>query len=298
MAEKSSRDDYGKISPTAKITAYWRSFSDIPYSKEIAEAVDAEKTAREMLGDRIAAMGLLSPSIFEVRYKSINDGLRRSGIDRIMELASGLSPRGLDIASRGGVYVGSDLPDMHAESGAVIRAIASRAGVPTANLHLQPANVLSRRELEEAASHFNGARFAVCNEGLMTYLDMEEKATMAGNIREILLSSRGCWITTDIQFQELRESLFALFGPEAKKVAQPVLKRISERTGRDITGNDFADKAEALKFFDGLGFAVEEYPLYAGDYPLSTASILPESFRDRVVGIFSSAKAWKMAPKP
>lgn len=291
-----TRNDHHRISPTAKITAYWRSLTDIPYSKQIAEAVDAEQAARKMLGDRIVTMGTLSPSIFEVRYKSINHGLMKSGINNVMELACGLSPRGLEIISKGGVYIGTDLHEMHAESSAIIRAIAAREGIPVNNLHLQPADVLNKQELETATDFFEGKRFAICNEGLLMYLDLEEKAKMANNVRELLLKSGGCWITTDIVFRVIRESIATLFGPEAKKVIRPTMRNISEQTGRDILANDFADKSEALKFYAGLGFEIEEFPMYPGDYELSTASRLHEGFKDRFLGILSSAKTWIMTP--
>jgi hypothetical protein len=291
------RNDHNRISPTAKITAYWRSFSDIPFSKEIAEAVDAEKTAREMLGDRIVTMGSISPSLFEVRYKSINHGLKRSGIDNVMELACGLSTRGLEIVSEGGIYVGTDLPEMHNESSPIIKSIAARAGIPVDNLHLQPANVLSKDEMENAAAHFKGRKFAICNEGLLPYLNKEEKAKMAENVHGLLLDNGGCWITMDVIFKVLRESIATLFGPEAKKAIRPAMKKISDQTGRDISANDFADKSAAMKFYEDLGFAIEEFPMYPGNYQLSTASRLNESFKDRFLGILSSAKAWMMTPK-
>ena len=291
-------NNHSKISPTAKITAYWRSLTDIPYSKEIAEAVDAERTAKEMLGERIVTMGSLSPSIFEVRYKSINYGLKKSGINNVMELACGLSPRGLEVVSSGGIYVGTDLPEMYAESSPIILAGARRSEIPTNNLHLQPANVLNKDEMENAASHFNGKRFAICNEGLLMYLDKEEKVKMANNVRELLLKSGGCWITADIVFKVIRESIATLFDPEAKKVIRPALKKIMDQTGRDILANDFADKSEAVKFYTDLGFTIDEFPMYAGDYKLSTASRLHESFKDRFLEILSSAKAWIMTPTP
>ena len=61
MEDKNIRIDFSRISPTAKIPAYWRSFSDIPYSREIAEAVDAETTAKDMIGNRPQAMLACSP---------------------------------------------------------------------------------------------------------------------------------------------------------------------------------------------------------------------------------------------
>ena len=297
MNASEKRNDHSKISPTAKITAYWRSLTDIPYSKEIEEAVDAERTAKEMLGERITTMGSLSPTIFEVRYKSINAGIKRVGTSNVMELASGLSPRGLEIASSGGIYVGTDLPDMHAESSAIIKRIAARDCVPIASLHLQAANVLDKQELEDAAAYFNGERFVVCNEGLLMYLDREEKARMAKILHGILLKSGGCWMTTDIVFRIIRESIATLFGPQAKEAIRPALKKIMDQTGRDILANDFDDKSKALRFYEDLGFVVEEFPMYGGDYVLSTAARLRDSFRDRFLDILSSATVWIMTPK-
>ncbi len=291
------RNDYRKISPTAKIPAYWRSLSDIPFSKEIAEAVGAEQTARQLLGDALLAVGKRSPVIFEVRYKSINHGLKKAGIDNVMELACGLSPRGLEIASRGGVYVGTDLPDMYAESSPITMEIASRMNISPANLHLQPANVLSKDEMEDAAAHFNGQRFAVCNEGLLPYLNMREKATMAENIHALLSSNRSCWITTDVAFKEIRGKIAATLGPEAKNILQSALRNITSQTERNITDNDYSSKSEAMKFYEVAGFEIEEYPMYSGDYAVSTASLIPDDIRENFISILSSAKSWILTPK-
>jgi hypothetical protein len=289
---------HSKISPTAKITAYWRSFSDIPFSKEIAEAVGAEQTARKMQGDRIVQMGSISPAMFEVRFKSINYAINKSGINNVLELACGLSPRDLDIISRGGIYVGTDLPEMHEESSKVILAIAKREGIPVHNLYLQPANVLNLQELKNAAGHFGHDKFAVCNEGLLPYLNKKEKAIMAENIRELLLANGGCWITTDLIFIALREAIGTLFSSESKKVIQSGLKNISDHTGQDIAANEFANNTEAIQFYEDLGFTIEEYPMYAGDYKLSTYSLINEKIRDRLLEILSTSKVWIMKPRP
>lgn len=297
MKNVSSQNDQSKISPTAKITAYWRSFSDIPYSKEISEAVNAEKTAKEMVGDRIVTMGTLSPAMFEARYKSINYGLRKCGINNVMEVACGLSPRGLEIVTDGGIYVGTDLPEMYSESSPIIKSIAERSGLLMNNLHLQTADVLNKNELEDAAKHFNGQKFAVCNEGLLPYLNKDEKKKMAENIRELLLVNGGCWITTDTVFKVLREAIAKLFSLDAKKVIKSAMKNITDQTGRDILKNDFADLSEALKFYEDLGFTIEGFPMYSGEYELSTASLINDKFRDRLLDLFASSKVWIMRAK-
>ena len=81
---------------------------------------------------------------------------------------------------------------------------------------LQPANVLRGQELEGAAVHFGDKAFAVCNEGLLPYLTMEEKATMAQNLRDLLRSGSGCWITTDVAFKGMRERMFRMLGTRGR----------------------------------------------------------------------------------
>jgi hypothetical protein len=56
--------------------------------------------------------------------------------------------------------------------------------------------------------------------------------------------------------------------------------------------------SEAVKFYSDLGFTIDEFPMYAGDYELSTALRFHESFKERFIEILSSAKAWIMSPKP
>lgn len=289
MAIETKENDHSKISPTAKITAYWKSLSDIPYSEVIAKVVKAEKTAKEMIGDRIELSKSFFPPILEVRYKSINYGLKKNGIENVLELASGLSPRGLEIASKGGIYVGTDLPEMYIESSKVIIDIANRVGVPLNNLHLQPANVLNKDELGNAVRYFNGKKFAICNEGLLPYLTKDEKSKMAENVREIILNNDGCWITTDIDFKSWREEIIKLLGENVSNAIKSAMKNISVQTGTDILKNDFANKYEALKFYENFGFEIEEYPVYAGDYTLSTAHFIPDILKERFISTLKSA---------
>jgi hypothetical protein len=91
------KQSHDKISPTAKLAAYFRSLSDIPFSKEIAEAVQAEQAARQMLGDKIVMMAKFQAPNIEARYKTINAGLKEIAPEVVIEFACGLLPRGLEL---------------------------------------------------------------------------------------------------------------------------------------------------------------------------------------------------------
>lgn len=289
-------NEYSKISPTAKITAYWKSFSDIPYAKEISDTIGAEKGAKKVMGDGLALMARFSPMMMEVRYKAIDAGLRKKQVNNIMELACGLSPRGLGLAANNKKYVGTDLPDMLAEISPVVNNIATRIGIKPGLLNFETVNVLDKAQLEKAAAHFKGERFAVCNEGLIMYFNKEEKATMAKNIHSVLRQTGGCWITIDISFGEIRKKLMTGAGPESIEKFRGVMGAINSQTGRDMLANDFKDEAEAAAFYEALGFRVEKYPFYDGSYEISTLPLVPEEMRERMLDALSTTPAWILEP--
>lgn len=287
---------HSKISPTAKITAYWKSLSDIPYAKEISDAIDAEKGAREVVGDKLTLMGQFSPIIMEVRYKAIDTGLRKNPVNNIMELACGLSPRGLALTAGNKKYVGTDLPDMLAEAVPVINTIAARIGIQSRLLQFETVNVLDKEQLEKAAAHFKGERFAICNEGLLMYLDMEEKAAMAKNVHSVLKRNGGYWITIDIGFSDIRKKMLAVATPESREKFKGVMGVISSQTGREMGSYDFTDDAEATKFYEALGFRIEKYPFYDGSYEISTLHLMPERIRETMLDALLNAFVWVLEP--
>ena len=120
---------------------------------------------------------------------------------------------------------------------------------------------------------------------------------MAENIREILLNNDGCWITTDIDFKSWREALINYLDKNMSETLKVAMKNISNQTGTDILKNDFTDKPEALKFYNDLGFEIEEYPMYTGDYILSTISFIPDNLRERFVNLLKTANAFILTPK-
>ncbi|HWV66927.1 hypothetical protein [Chitinophaga sp.] len=289
---------HSKISPTAKMAAYWKSLSDIPFSKEIAVALQAEQTTLQSLGDNINAMASFSPLILEARYKSIDAALMKSGAQHVMELACGLSPRGLQLAAAGIQYIGTDLPEILDESRPVINSIGWRQGLPMQHIHFQAANVLDKVQLENAAGHFHGKVFDICNEGLLMYLNVGEKKVMAANVHGLLKASGGCWITNDVLFSDIRKQLFAALTEGRKELYSSVLGNISEQVGRSITANDFADEAAAMSFYEAAGFDIEKIPFYDRSYPLSTLHLVPDRAQEWVLEILTQASTWILQPRP
>ncbi|MCW6160087.1 MAG: class I SAM-dependent methyltransferase [Candidatus Micrarchaeales archaeon] len=234
---------YERISPTAWFTAEGRTFSDIPYSREIFAAMEKMGAPSELLTTFDKPIRFCR---FEARYKIINKYLHDSGNVQILELASGLSPRGLLMAENNASvnYVEVDLPAMLEQKKAVLALI--KPSLPE-NLHLEEGNALKLEELRTATRHFDKKKsIAVIHEGLLRYLSFEEKIEVGRNIATLLREFGGVWITPDITLS-------------SRVHGGQIVEQTKRITGVDITANTFKDVDEAKRFFEGLGFSVEAH---------------------------------------
>jgi O-methyltransferase involved in polyketide biosynthesis len=240
-----------KISPTAKLIAYLRSFSDIPFSKEISGVCEAEKVFKEITGDLGDQILHVAPRV-EARYKSVDVLLRRSGCRRILELASGLSPRGFVWSEdRSITYIISDLLGMLEEHENMSETIAQYI-FHRSNLFWVPIDAINKWQVTSVERITSRGPIAVVHEGLLPYFSHEEKRLVAENIRILLQKHGGVWIMPDITS---REQLQVLSDPAMLKVREI----ISGLTERDITQNAFATFREGENFFEDLGFTVTSY---------------------------------------
>src|ERR1044071_4672967 len=104
-----------RISVTAKLAAYYRQFSDIPFAAEAAKRIGANADFEQILDEHGLEPEKLTfyAPMFEARYKSITQLIRKSGASQVLELACGYSLRGLDLTRDGSLtYVAMDLPDV------------------------------------------------------------------------------------------------------------------------------------------------------------------------------------------
>jgi O-methyltransferase involved in polyketide biosynthesis len=246
-------EPHDQISPTAWRVAYCRTFSDIPFSQEIFDALlDVRGQTKDELFGEIEVNVLLALQ-FEARHKVMNKLIVESGAKQILELASGLTARGLMMTASPDIrYVETDLPGIIDEKRKVIELLTERKIIRARpNLKLEPANALDLASLQRATRHFGKKPIAVVNEGLLRYLNFAEKEAVAKNIRRLLENFGGVWITPDIGNRRIF----------AEERGETGIDKIAVLTGRDIDNNRFQDAEEAQRFFERLGFSVERHSL-------------------------------------
>ena len=285
-------ESFEKISMTATFVAYWRQYTDIPFAKDVAELINAnEKIETFLSGHHITKDEIrwYAP-LFEIRHKSIEEVIRRRDMRQVLELASGLSFRGLSMSQNQDIaYVETDLEGLTNEKRILVSTLKQKYSLATNdNFHLTTANALDVHQLESAIQHFHKDQpVAIVNEGLFPYLTASEIALVARNIRAILAQFGGIWITPDFSLKENYSRV------SAQRIR--VRDAIAELTGRQLHRNIFDNEKHLDSFLDKMGFHAEA--LHQTDLVSPVVSIgalhLPGDFLEKVR---QKMNLWVIAP--
>jgi O-methyltransferase involved in polyketide biosynthesis len=247
--------DPAQISVTAKVSAYYRKFSDIAFAAEVATLIGADEAFAEIVRAHALEPEKLTfyAPMFEARYKSITQLIHERAASQVLELASGYSFRGLDLTQRGSLhYVETDLRDVVATKLELLAEVRRRHNiVPNSSHVITVANALELDQLRAAVAGLERAQpLTVLCEGLVGYLTREQTNRLTGNVYSLLSEfSGGSWIVPDFAFKtEIR-------GLPAERVR--LREAITGVTQRQLDASAFEDSAELEAFLQGAGFDVQ-----------------------------------------
>jgi O-methyltransferase involved in polyketide biosynthesis len=285
--------DASLISVTAKVAAYFRQFSDIPFAAEVAGRIGAGEAFERILrehGLRRDELTFYAP-MFEARYKSITRLIVESGAPQVLELASGYSLRGLDLTRDGTIrYVETDLPGVIATKLGLLQDVRQHHGIGASARHVvTAANALELDQVRAAAAVLDKGRpVAVLCEGLIMYLSKEETERLTANIHRLLGEfAGGLWITPDFSFRADAREL-----PPARVRLREAITGVTQR---QLDASAFQDEADLAAFLGRAGFdvrvrsQVDETPSFSSIQSLGLSTAVVERLR-------SALRVWVMTP--
>jgi O-methyltransferase involved in polyketide biosynthesis len=285
--------DVAQISVTAKVSAYYRKFSDIAFAAEVATLIGADDAFAEIARDHGLEPDKLTfyAPMFEARYKSITEIIRKSGATQVLELACGYSLRGLDLTRDGSTcYVETDLRDVVARKLELLDEIRGRHDIRRNPLHVvTAADALYIDQLRGATAVFDRARpVMVLCEGLIGYLTREETSRLADNVRTLIGEfSGGWWIVPDFAFKTEIQNL----PPERIRLREA----ITGVTQRHLDASAFEHADDLAAYLRGVGFdvrvlsQVDETPSFSTIAALDLSPAVIERLR-------SVLRVWVMSP--
>jgi O-methyltransferase involved in polyketide biosynthesis len=287
--------DYSLISVTAKLAAYYRQFSDIPFAQEVAKRIGAQAAFDQILREHGLEREKLTfyAPMFEARYKSLTQLILQSGAPQVLELASGYSLRGLDLSRSHQIrYVETDLPDVVTAKLSLLEDLRQHHGLPPSSQHVvATANALDLEQVRAVAAGLDRRQpLTVLCEGLIMYLSRTETEQLATNIHRLLGEfAGGSWITPDFTFRVETKDL----PPERVRLREAIMGV----TQRQIDDSAFEDGHDLATFLGRLGFnlqvrgQVDETPSFSS---LRALGLPPESI-DRMR---ANLRVWVMTSTP
>src|SRR5882724_9326510 len=248
--------DYSSISPSALALLLMKSQSSIAFAKQAADVLWGETVPAELAHATAAENARRRLRHFENRYRSLDRLLSEGAHSRVLEIASGLSFRGLELARSNEIfYLDTDLPNITLLKAGLVAKL--HPGPLTGTLRVQPLNALDADAFRATVDDMPPGPLAIANEGLLVYLDDKEKARLASNVRAALLARGGVWLTADVYVQNP--------GGSAPTVGYGRSREFLDK--HRVEQNKFPSWQAAEQFFTRHGFAVvkklaHEHPLH------------------------------------
>jgi O-methyltransferase involved in polyketide biosynthesis len=245
------RDDYAKISKTAIVCAVIRSeCTDMPYAKSMTDAL--KKYHNLFFMQQFFRLACMIPSLKarfsgqEIRHLSTNDAMTDSKVDGVLELASGLSARGMELSRKYDLYLETDLPGMISIKEKIVADVCKKSK----NHKLSALNPLDYDALDSVGKKyfagFKNRKIAIVNDGLINYFSIQEKQLLVSNIARFFRKycPKGVWITHDFSYREKKKGVFAA-----------LLRVVKHLTGRKLSF--FGSDKEALSFLASNGLKAD-----------------------------------------
>ena len=240
--------DYNAISPSAKALVLLKGLTNIPFAKETAILVSLPGTYEPDVTNTDLAFWKRVVH-FEIRYWSLDQLLAPLQIKNVLELSSGYSFRGLKtVIERPVRYIDTDLPNVIQEKQEFIKSLRHEIMPLSGTLEMRALNALDEEQFNDVLQSFPAGPIVIVNEGLLMYLDTEEKKRLCSIIRNVLLKRGGYWITGDIYIRSTLEKI--------KSEKADTLKELVDQQRIEENMFDSFDSAKA--FFENLGFELDK----------------------------------------
>ena len=241
--------DYSSISPSAKSLLLMKALTNIPF---IADAVKLAfpPAALPELKKHMDSTFIKRLIHFEGRYKSLDNLLEKLGGKHVLEISSGFSFRGLHMAANNPdvVYIDTDLPGvMELKADLTTQLITQQNIELKGELFTLPMNALDEEAFTKTANLLPPGPLNILNEGLLVYLNTDEKTRLCQIIHRLLSQRGGHWLTADIYIKKKNLNIdndqFSAF-----------------LQAHNVEENKFESFDQAEQFFHDRGFKIHARP--------------------------------------
>ena len=225
----------------------------------------------------------------ELRYVALNRTIAESGLNVLMDIPCGYTPRVFDFTEKGMHYIGCDLPAVINDFSPIIASMTDEE--QKKKIDFEVVDVTNYVSMKAAADKAEGP-VCIAMEGLTVYLSPEEMDQLMTNIRRILVEKGGCWLSSDAETFEYHMAVYkAVAGDRAMELLMAARKGFGGQSDTDLHKNNASvvknsdgkkmavdyEKIEAK--YKSKGLLVEKIPYYRDDLELRLFDAMTEEER-------------------
>jgi len=232
---------------TAKTTLFQMARNGNPHAAAIMEKMgltaDTQKSKSFSMGPEEE---LTFRIVLETRYQMMGKLARESGFPVIVDLPCGYTPRAIETAEDGKEYIGMDLPAVISDVSSIIPSLLDEK--KRERVHFYAVDATNYQSMEKALRDVKG-KLCINTEGLLMYFSDAEIHPFLDNIKKLLDTHGGCWITAD---------------PEIKPEHDRIRKAIGSAGAEEETRRLLQEKADVSNLHNALlvriGHEAEDIP--------------------------------------
>lgn len=244
----------------------------------------------------------------ELRYVALNRTIEESGLNVLMDIPCGYTPRVFDFTEKGMHYIGCDLPAVVNDFSPIIASMTDDE--QKKKIDFEVVDVTNYASMKAAADKAEGP-VCIAMEGLTVYLSPEEMDQLMTNIRRILAEKGGCWLSSDVETFEYHMAVYkAVAGDRALELLMAARKGFGGQSDTDLHKNNASvvknsdskkmavdyEKIEAR--YKAKGLLVEKIPYYRDDLELQLFDAMTEEEIAKLKENMKHVNVWKITADP
>lgn len=262
--DQSARERTNPIYLTAKMAVYLMAVAGIPDAATIVERLDIDRD--ELFAGMDDPDTLLANAlVVETKYRTMCRLIEATGYKTCVDLPCGYTPKALHLTKKGMRFFGLDLPIVAEEAGPIMLSLASLPEM----MEFTGVDATNYKSLESALTKAQGP-LCISTEGMMMYFTESEADEVVSNIRRLLETYGGCWITPDPEF------MIQFYQTFRSVLSEGAIKKLSSSGRNARSASDVASlnnplivspsniedsKKEALAFLANHGLKAELHEL-------------------------------------
>lgn len=221
-------------------------------------------------------------SIAEILYTSTNVRIEQENHPVIFDLACGYSPRAYKMIPKGYSYIGGDLSNVVED---IQEQLSKQEGYEELLKKYCCVDVTDQNAMVQATKGKQG-EMTIVTQGLLTYLNAEQKHLLCQSVHALLKERGGCWLIPDASSDCMLKNTFKAIMGNSILVEQiyGVLDKMIHRNRDQI---NWKSTEEMVNGLIEEGFVVEVLPLWNENLEMKCLTKLKEEQAQSLI------EAWK-----